>query len=50
MAAALAPSVALALLGIVSTSFPQVLGNGKDVSQPAFVGQVAPALLLALSC
>ena len=44
----LAPLPALALLGGVSIWFPQVLGNGKDVSQLAFVGQVAPALLLAL--
>lgn len=44
----LVPLPALALLGAVSIWFPQVLGNGKDVSQLAFVGQVAPALLLAL--
>ena len=28
--------------------FPQLLGNGKDVAQLAFVGRVGPALLLAL--
>jgi chloride channel protein, CIC family len=44
----LAPLPGLALPGAVSTWFPQVLGNGKDVSQLAFVGQVAPALLLVL--
>ena len=44
----LAPLGALAVLGAVSIWFPEVLGNGRDVSQLAFVGRVAPALLLAL--
>jgi H+/Cl- antiporter ClcA len=44
----LAPLLALGLLGAVSIAFPQLLGNGKDVSQLAFMGQVAPALMLAL--
>ncbi len=44
----MAPVVGLGLLGAVSIWFPQLLGNGKDVSQLAFVGQVAPALLLIL--
>lgn len=35
-------------MGIVSTRFPQVLGNGKDISQLAVAGQVAPLLMLAL--
>jgi CIC family chloride channel protein len=43
-----APVVGLGLLGAVSIWFPQLLGNGKDVSQLLFVGQVAPALLLIL--
>ncbi len=43
-----APVVVLGLLGAVSIVFPQVLGNGKEVSQLAFMGQVAPALLLVL--
>jgi H+/Cl- antiporter ClcA len=43
-----APLLALGLLGLVSIWFPQLLGNGKDVSQLAFTNQVAPALLLAL--
>ena len=43
-----APIVGLGLLGVVSIRLPQLLGNGKDVSQLAFLGQVAPALLLAL--
>lgn len=42
------PLIALGLLGIVSTQYPQLLGNGKDIAQLAFVGQVAPALLLIL--
>lgn len=44
----LAPVMALTLLGAVSIAFPQLLGNGRDVAQLAFNGQVAPLLLLAL--
>jgi len=44
----LAPLLALGLLGAISIPFPQVLGNGKDIAQLAFMGQVAPGLLLAL--
>jgi hypothetical protein len=43
-----APFLGLGLLGVVSISFPQLLGNGKDVSQLAFTNQVAPVLLLML--
>ncbi|MGD0365603.1 MAG: chloride channel protein [Bryobacteraceae bacterium] len=43
-----APVLALGLLGAVSIWFPQLLGNGKDVSQLAFTNHVAPALLLML--
>jgi H+/Cl- antiporter ClcA len=43
-----APPLVLALLGVASIPFPQLLGNGKDVAQLAFVGRVGPALLLAL--
>jgi chloride channel protein, CIC family len=43
-----APLLGLGLLGLVSIWFPQLLGNGRDVSQLAFTGQVAPALLLIL--
>jgi len=43
-----APSLALGALGVVSIRFPQLLGNGKDIAQLAFLGQVAPALLLSL--
>jgi chloride channel protein, CIC family len=42
------PAIALGLVGVVSIWFPQILGNGKDVSQLLFTGQVAPGLLLAL--
>jgi H+/Cl- antiporter ClcA len=38
----------LGLLGLFSVWFPQLLGNGKDVSWLAFTGRVGPALLLAL--
>jgi CIC family chloride channel protein len=44
----IAPVAALGLLGIVSLWFPQILGNGRDISALAFNGQVAPLLLLAL--
>jgi chloride channel protein, CIC family len=40
--------VALSLIGAVSIEFPQVLGNGKDVSQLAFTNDVAPFVLLGL--
>lgn len=40
------PAVALGLLGVISARYPQILGNGKDISQLAFASQ-APALLLA---
>ena len=43
-----APGLALGLLGLVSIQFPQLLGNGKDIAQLAFTGQVMPMLLLAL--
>jgi len=42
------PLLVLGALGAVSIPFPQLLGNGKDVSQLAFTNQVAPALLLIL--
>ena len=43
-----APVAGLGLLGVVSIWFPQILGNGKDISQLAFADQVAPLLLLTL--
>jgi CIC family chloride channel protein len=44
----IAPVVVLGILGVVSIWFPQVLGNGKDVSQLLFTNQIAPMLLVAL--
>jgi H+/Cl- antiporter ClcA len=44
----IAPTAALGLLGAVSIAFPQLLGNGRDITQLAFANQVAPMLLLAL--
>ena len=44
----IAPVIVLGLLGIVSIWFPQILGNGKDISQLLFSNQVAPALVFAL--
>ena len=44
----LAPVLALAALGAASIPFPQLLGNGRDIAQLAFTGQVGPLLLLAL--
>jgi chloride channel protein, CIC family len=43
-----APVLILGLLGAVSIPFPQLLGNGKDISQLAFTNQAAPSLLLIL--
>ncbi len=43
-----APVLGLGLLGLVSIRFPQVLGNGRDISQLAFTNRVAPLLLLTL--
>lgn len=44
----IAPAVVLTLLGVVSFWFPQILGNGKDISQLLFSDQVAPRLILTL--
>jgi chloride channel protein, CIC family len=43
-----APVVALGLVGAASIPFPQLLGNGRDVSELAFAGQVGAPLLVAL--
>jgi chloride channel protein, CIC family len=45
----LAPIAALSAIGALSIPFPQLLGNGKDVAELAFTGQVAPASLLILA-
>jgi H+/Cl- antiporter ClcA len=43
------PVAALGLLGVISVQFPQLLGNGRDLSQLLFTGGItAPGLLLAL--
>jgi H+/Cl- antiporter ClcA len=42
------PTLAFGLLGLVSIAFPQLLGNGKDLTQLTFDGSVAPGLLLIL--
>ena len=44
----IAPIVALGVLGAASIEFPQLLGNGKDVTQLAFSNEVAPLFLLTL--
>jgi len=44
----IAPVVALTLLGLAATRFPELLGNGKDIAQGTFSASVAPALVLAL--
>lgn len=43
-----APVIVFTSLGAASIAFPQLLGNGHDVSQLAFAGEVAPLLLVAL--
>ena len=45
----LAPVVVLAILGAVSIPFPALLGNGRDIAQLAFTGQVTPLLLIVLT-
>jgi chloride channel protein, CIC family len=44
----IAPVIVLGLLGVVSIRFPEILGNGKDLSQSLFANEVAPLSLLAL--
>jgi H+/Cl- antiporter ClcA len=43
-----APVVGLGVLGIAAIWFPEILGNGKDISQLIFTNQVAPLLLVIL--
>jgi chloride channel protein, CIC family len=38
----------MGLLGFTSYWFPQILGNGKDLSELLFTSQVAPLLMLTL--
>jgi H+/Cl- antiporter ClcA len=42
------PPLALGILGAVSIPFPQLLGNGRDVAELAFTGQLNPLLLVSL--
>ncbi len=42
------PTLVLAALGATSIVFPQLLGNGKEIAQATFLGQMAPTLILAL--
>lgn len=44
----IAPTIVLGLLGLVSVRFPEVLGNGKDLSQLLFTDQIGIQLALAL--
>ena len=44
----ISPVAALGLVGLVSVRFPEILGNGKDLSQLLFTDRVAVGLLLAL--
>jgi H+/Cl- antiporter ClcA len=44
----IAPAIILGLLGAVSVQFPELLGNGKDLSQLLFADQVGIRVVLAL--
>lgn len=44
-----APLLVLAGLGLISIWFPQLLGNGRDVAQLAFAGQLTLPLLISLA-
>jgi len=44
----LAPVIALGMVGGLSIPVPQLLGNGRDVAELAFLGQLSPLLLMAL--
>ena len=44
----IAPILVLGALGAASIVFPQLLGNGKDITELAFTNRVSPLLLLAL--
>jgi H+/Cl- antiporter ClcA len=43
-----APILALGLLGVISVKFPQVLGNGRDLSEVLFKGGITSSALLLL--
>jgi chloride channel protein, CIC family len=44
----LAPAVVLGLLGLVSVRFPEILGNGKDLSELLFTDLLGLRLVVAL--
>ena len=44
----IAQAIALGLVGLVSVRFPEILGNGKDLSQLLFTDQVGVRLVVAL--
>jgi chloride channel protein, CIC family len=44
----ISPAIVLGLLGLASIWFPELLGNGKDLSQSLFVDQVGISLVLVL--
>jgi len=46
----LTPLIIMGAFGAVSIPFPQLLGNGRDISELAFTGTVAPLLLLTILC
>jgi len=43
-----APVLAMTVLGVISIWFPQILGNGMDISQQAFAGRIGPLLIMTL--
>jgi CIC family chloride channel protein len=43
-----APLLALGLLGVISIKFPQLLGNGQDLTQLLFMGGITSSALLLL--
>jgi CIC family chloride channel protein len=44
----IAPAVVLGLLGIISVRFPEILGNGKELSQSLFTDGFGISIVLAL--
>jgi H+/Cl- antiporter ClcA len=43
------PAAAFALLGLVALRYPELLGNGRDLAGPVFLGAGTAGLLLALA-
>jgi CIC family chloride channel protein len=50
IAGLITPIILLTLLGLLSIAFPQLLGNGKDGVETAFLDQITIPLLLVLPC